>query len=136
MNNHSHQFTSILNNYPKASRTILGMVITGIIALTIHKLSMGHKTTGIDEANLMPELPQPTLTQSQTLPQPKPKSYQTQIVILMPNSDQQIDCIKFGGGLGCFDDNYQPDVPTHWVSEKRDEPKRGEPRNVGIYKFW
>ncbi|MFY7883450.1 MAG: hypothetical protein ACOVOV_01255 [Dolichospermum sp.] len=85
------------------------------------------------------EIKQPEITpQPQAITQPQPVNSTTQIIILTPTNQAELDCLKFGGGLGCFDKEYQPDVPQHWSEKKKDEPERGEPRNVGdlIYRFW
>lgn len=85
------------------------------------------------EQTLTPQITAPTLQPQPTQP---PSTTQTQIIILTPNNETELDCLKFGGGLGCFDRSYQPQTPVHWASEKEEQPKQGEPRNVGIYKFW
>ncbi|MFY7807213.1 MAG: hypothetical protein ACOVQ7_27700 [Limnoraphis robusta] len=85
------------------------------------------------------EIKQPEImAQPQAIAQPQATTSQTQIIILTPNNETELDCLRYGGGLGCFDNNYQPDLPQHWASEKEEQPERGEPRNVGdlIYKFW
>jgi hypothetical protein len=107
--------------------------IVGGVAISVINAITSRST----QPEQISEIKQPeTMVQPQAITTPQPPTTQTQIIILAPSNQAELDCLKFGGGLGCFDKQYQPQTPVHWANEKRDEPKRGEPRNVGIYKFW
>jgi hypothetical protein len=108
------------------------IAIVGGVAISITN-SIGSRST---EPEQVTEIKQSEIiVQPQAITKPQPPSTQTQIVILTPSNQAELDCLRYGGGLGCFERNYQPQTPTHWTSEK-EEPERGEKRNVGIYKFW
>ena len=40
----------------------------------------------------------------------EPTKLEPKTLILTPKNQQEFDCLKWGGGLGCFDNNY---VPNH-----------------------
>jgi hypothetical protein len=111
------------------------IVIVGGVAISVINAIASRSP----ESKQIPEIKQSEIMlQPQAITQSQPVNSTTQIIILAPSNQAEFDCLKFGGGLGCFDKQYQPDVPQHWVSEKEEQPKRGEPRNVGdlIYRFW
>ena len=137
-------FTRLLNEYPKACRTLFGLTIMGILALAMYKLNPNIKPVN-DTTIQLPTLPE-LKPEEKTTPQPKPQTTpaaiqptpKTQIIILTPTNQAEIDCLQYGGGIGCFEENYQPQLPQYYSQEKPEEPKRGEPRNVGdfLYRFW
>ncbi|MEL7039325.1 MAG: hypothetical protein AAFO04_27485 [Cyanobacteria bacterium J06592_8] len=57
------------------------------------------------------QLPQ---TEADDKPQAQIIEKQTQIVIVVPQSPEQIDCIQHGGGMGCFSTEYTPNLPSYY----------------------
>ena len=135
MQQHQNSLVSLLNEYPKACRAALAIALMGSVSLASHKLTDGNK---INQSQVIDV---PKLENLEVLEKPAPAAIQptpkTQIVIVVPNNEQQLDCVRFGGGMGCFDSNYQPQPPNYYFEDKPEEPRRGSPRSVDwLYRFW
>lgn len=128
----------VLNKLQLLTGVAIIAIVGGVAISITNSLNSKLETTPVSTQGLTSEK-KPTL-QPEPKPEPAPIQPQTntQIIILTPSNQSQLDCLQYGGGLGCFDGNYQPKIPVHWSEEKRDEPKRGEHRNVGdlLYRFW
>lgn len=87
-------------------------------------LSIGKRLTvkeaappPIESQSLTPQIPQP-----QPIPTaPAPTSTVTQkTVILVPRTQEEFDCIQYGGGMGCFANNYTPNTPNYYNPQEQE----------------
>lgn len=125
MQQHQNLLVNLLNEYPKACRVLLGILLMGSVSLASHKLTDGNS---LNQSQIIdfPEIEEIELDKpedSKAITEcPQPKN-----LILIPETEKQLDCVRGGGGSGCFDSDYKPNYPT---SQK---PKK--PRNI-LYRFW
>lgn len=97
----------------------LAVAVVGGVGIRIHSFveNRSDKNTSTpDQSTMMESLSteQPPQTEPTDKVSTQVVEKQTQIVIVVPQSSEQIDCIQHGGGMGCFSAEYKPNLPSYY----------------------
>lgn len=103
--------------------------ILGVIAVVT---VVGGVAISVTKNRQTPVVEQPTLVKTnQVLSTVEPNQVPlNRTIILVPRTQSEIDCVRHGGGTGCFDNSYQPNYPvtsgqSEWQQwEREQEPAR------------
>ncbi|ERT08890.1 hypothetical protein M595_1136 [Lyngbya aestuarii BL J] len=118
---------------------IVGVVVaTTLIGGFLLSLFTSGRDQPVEEVKTIPTLRE--YPQSQPPEKPKviepiePISSTENTVVLVPETQAEIDCVLGGGGAACFDDNYQPNYPTTSNQEEWEDWERSQREKNNLIK--
>ena len=113
-------------------------ILGAIAAISV----VGGAAISITKSRQPPVVKQPPLVKTNQVlstvePNQIPQTSLNRTIILVPKTQSEIDCVRHGGGLGCFESYYQPNYPvTSSQSEWQKWEREQEQESVRRASFW
>jgi hypothetical protein len=114
---------------------VVGTTLIGGFLLSLFTSRGDQPVEEVKTIPILPEYPQSQPPEKPKVIEPVEQTPSAEnTVVLVPETQAEVDCVLAGGGAACFDDNYQPNYPTTSNQEEWEDWERSQREKNNLIK--